>query len=209
MLRTASVVLAVALIGFCGTVSARYIQGDPVGIVPNPTPRAITASTVLSVHRLNHSYAYVSSSPLGSTDPSGLVDWRGVFGGGSYIEGGGGGVFGFQLTSECKCNQRVTITGFASALAVGFGIKAAAASGSSAEFYDYKDCPDPGIANGLFAMSSANFVFGTGPGYSKIQLGGLRSYNNLGDQNYGFDMSVGVYLGGSSVTGVKTECCSK
>jgi hypothetical protein len=56
-------------------------------------------------------------------------------------------------------------------------------------------------------MSSANFVFGTGPGYSKIQLGGLRSYYNMGDQNYGFDISIGIYLGASTVTDVKIECC--
>lgn len=209
MNKTVVTTLALGIALYSGLASARYIEGDPVGIVPNPTPRAITASDVLRLHRLNHSYVYVSNNPLRSTDPSGLVDWTGVFGGGSYVVGGGGGVFGFQLTSECKCNQRVTITGFASALSAGFGVKAAAASGSSAEFYDYRDCPDPGIANGLFAMSSANFVFGTGPGYSKIQLGGLRSYYNFGDQNYGFDMSVGIYLGASAVTGVKIECCGK
>jgi len=101
----------------------------------------------------------------------------------------------------------VTITGFASSFTAGLSLKAVSASGSGAEFYDYLDCPDPGIANGLFAMSSASVILGTGTGYQKVQLGGLRSFNSLGDQNYGFDISIGIYLGASAVTDAKVECC--
>jgi len=154
-----------------------------------------------------NTYDYAKSSPLAQVDPMGLVNWKGTFGGAAYVVGAGVGGFGFQLTSECKCGKRATITGFASSFAAGIGLKEVSASGSGAEFYDYLECPDPSIANGLFAMSSAAVVIGTGPGYSKIKLGGLRSYSNVGDQNYGFDISVGIYLGASAVTHAKVECC--
>ncbi|MGB3934512.1 MAG: Ig-like domain-containing protein [Burkholderiales bacterium] len=169
----------------------RFLQADPLGLKGGD----------LSLYVLR------KNNPLTYLDPTGLVNWKGTFGGLGYSIGGGGAVFGYQLTSECKCGQRVTITGFASGLTAGVSLKPGSVSGSGAEFYDYLDCPDPGIANGLFAMSSANLVIGTGPGYSKIQLGGLRSYNNLGDQNYGFDISIGIYLGTSAVTDAKVECC--
>jgi hypothetical protein len=70
------------------SASARFIQGDPLGIVPipgaptvpvpnAPTPRAltapvvITASDVLAFYQLNHSYGYVNANPLSLSDPTG------------------------------------------------------------------------------------------------------------------------------------------
>jgi RHS repeat-associated protein len=173
------------------TNGGRFIQADPLGLKGGD----------LSLYVLH------KNNPLTYTDPSGLVNWKGTFGGGGYAIGAGGAVFGFDLTSECKCNQRVRIIGFASSLTAGISAKAFSASGSSAEFYDYKDCPDPGIANGLFSMASAGLVIGTGPSYSRIQLGGLRSYFNFGDQAYGLDVSVGLYLGSGAVTQATVECC--
>jgi hypothetical protein len=81
MNKTTVAVLSIFLGMQCGVASARYIQGDPVGLVPlTPSPalpvptmsRAITAADVLRLQRLNHSYAYVDSSPLAAIDPSGL-----------------------------------------------------------------------------------------------------------------------------------------
>jgi hypothetical protein len=81
MNRVVATSLAIALSGYCSIASARFIQGDPVGVVPLvPSPalpaptmsRAITASDVLRFHRLNHSYAYVDSNPLAAVDPYGL-----------------------------------------------------------------------------------------------------------------------------------------
>lgn len=72
----------------CGLASARFIQADPVGVIPDPTPRPIMASDVLKYHQLNHAYAYVSGDPLRYVDPYGLLNVL-VGGGGSYVLGGG------------------------------------------------------------------------------------------------------------------------
>ena len=85
--------LVIGLVVHCGTATARFIQSDPEGLfrtpgVPQPdgvvppalhTPspmlpktRVITASEVLAMQSLNHSYAYVDGNPLSFTDPNGL-----------------------------------------------------------------------------------------------------------------------------------------
>ena len=64
----------------CGVALPRYIQGDPLGVIPfAPSPalplsasRAITAADVLRFQKPNHPYAYVDSNPLGAMDPHGL-----------------------------------------------------------------------------------------------------------------------------------------
>lgn len=151
-------------------------------------------------------YVYVDNDPMRHVDPMGLVKWHGTFAGASAADPVGGGVFYFDLVSECKCEKRVRIFGVASALTAGLSIRPYSGSGGASEFYDYKDCPDPSIANGLFSMASASWVFGTGPGYTRFRLGGLKSYDEV-DQAYGFDISIGLYLGASATIDAKIECC--
>jgi hypothetical protein len=90
MHKAVATILLLALTTCSGSVSARYVEGDPLGVIPvvpianmptSPmlTPsKAITASDVLKLRQLNHSYAYVSNSPLRWTDPSGLQQTYGL-----------------------------------------------------------------------------------------------------------------------------------
>lgn len=81
------VLAAFSMMIFSAPATARYIEGDPLGVVPIPeavsnppsamvhmitAPRAITATDVLKFRMLNHPYVYVSNSPLKYTDPLGL-----------------------------------------------------------------------------------------------------------------------------------------
>ncbi len=89
--KTFRLVLFLAFAGCCSVASARFIQPDPEGLFPTPvvaqpaaapvpvaTPspmpprvRVITASEVLAMQRLNHTYAYVDNNPLIYIDPDG------------------------------------------------------------------------------------------------------------------------------------------
>jgi hypothetical protein len=208
MNRAVATVLALGLATYCTLAAARYVQGDPIGVVPNPTSKAITAADVLRLQRLNHSYVYVRNDPLSYIDPYGLVDWKGTFGGISAIRGAGAGFFTFSLTSECKCNKRVHIEGYVSTISGGLGAKYTG-TGGSGEFYDYRDCPDAGIANGGAFIASASSVFGVGVSCTKMTVGHLYSNFSCGGPSYGFDFSAGVYVGASVVTSSREECCNK
>lgn len=72
MKRSTVVALAIGIGLHCCVAFARYIQGDPAGIVLNPTHQAITASDVLKRNQVNHLYAYANNSPLKYVDPMGL-----------------------------------------------------------------------------------------------------------------------------------------
>lgn len=89
MYNAVAIILVLVLTSWSEIISARYIEADPLGIVPVPgtpmaplpnrptpppltTPRPITAADVLRFHQLNHSYNYVGSNPLSNSDPYGL-----------------------------------------------------------------------------------------------------------------------------------------
>lgn len=64
--RAITSTLFVMLTSFGSIASARYIQGDPLGILPDGAPRPAG---------LNHVYGYVANNPLRYTDPMGLDYW--------------------------------------------------------------------------------------------------------------------------------------
>lgn len=136
----------------------------------------------------------------------GLVEWTGTMGGVAGIDIVGAGFFRYNLVSECKCNRRVRIKGYVSTLAVGFGMTFTG-SGSTASFYDYRQCPDPDVANGGAAVASASSVLGGGPSCSKTTLGNLFSKASCGGPSYGLDISAGLYFGASFVTESVVEKC--
>jgi RHS repeat-associated protein len=168
----------------------RYIESDPIGL-----------------HGGLNTFGYVRGNPLSRTDRLGLVDWSGTLGGVAGVDGAGAGFFRFDLTSECKCGRKVHIKGYASTVAVGLGAKYTG-SGSSASFHDYDSCPNAGVANGGAAIASAAAVTGGGVSCSKTTLGHLYSSGDAcGGPGYGFDVSVGIYLGSSIVTEATTVTC--
>lgn len=179
----------------------RDAYGPDIGRFPQSDPIGLKGGSLSP-------YVYVNNNPLGAIDPLGLVNWKGTFGGISLIKGAGAGFFRFDLTSECKCNKRIRIQGYVSTIAAGIGAKYTG-TGGSAEFYDYRDCPDAGIANGGVFIASAGAVFGGGVSCTKMTVGHLYSGFGCGGPTYGFDFSAGAYIGASIVTDAKEECCGK
>lgn len=130
----------------------------------------------------------------------------------------------FKLESECKCNVKYKISGFASFLTVGAGAQLRgvggfladiAGSGSKATLVDeFFDCPDRYAANGVAWAGGINVVMGVGGSLlPSLDLGRLRSWDYISGPAYGFDMSIQSslpFLGRSAVTSVeKQACCSQ
>jgi RHS repeat-associated protein len=169
----------------------RYGESDPIGLDGG----------------LN-TYAYVRSNPLFDLDLTGEVNWKGTFGGVAAVRGAGGGVFAFNLISECRCSKRIRLEGTAVVGGVGWSMRCGS-SVSNVEFYDYEDCPSETIANGLASFGTANLVVGPW-GFScsnQIVLGGLRSDSGCTREVFGLDASLAAFIGRSSAKAT-VECCT-
>jgi hypothetical protein len=153
-------------------------------------------------------FGYVGGRPLVFVDPLGKVKWSGsVTAAGAATKGIGAGFFLYKLTSECKCNKRITIKGYISTLSLGVSAKAYSGSFATQEFHDHQSCPDGSRANGGSAIISAASVFGIGFSCNKMTIGGLFSDWQCGP-GYGADVGAALYEGASLVTDVKEECCN-
>jgi RHS repeat-associated protein len=179
----------------------RYVQSDPIGLGGGI-----------------NTYAYVSNSPLGFSDPKGLVKWSGeAYGGGASVALGGS-LFWFDLKSECVNGKYAYIRVFASALMLGFGIRANG-SASGVDFDDGLTELRPDRFNGGFAVSQAGIGVGITGGYSIYKVGRNTSYLNLLDPaqkglkriepqpGIGIDASVGSGLGSAVVLSVDIKTC--
>ncbi len=154
-------------------------------------------------------FAYVNAKPLVKVDPEGLVDWSGIVVTGGIVNIAGGVVVYFDLTSECVCNKRVRIKGYATFLAAGLGAKFTGSGGSST-FYDHNACPNENAANGLAAGAAISLVTVGGASISATALGSLRStWPPISTGLLGFDVSAVVMLGASWGRGSTEQCCSK
>ncbi len=129
----------------------------------------------------------------------------------------------FDLESECKCNRKYKITGFASLLTIGAGLKFArlgmladmSGAGGQITLTDpWADCPDPTAATGFAWSSGINVVTGTGGSLlSVLDLGRLTSWGYAQGPSYGLDFSIQStipFLARSVVTDVtQMDCCSQ
>ncbi len=185
--------------------TGRYVESDPSGLSGGI-----------------NTYAYGKSNPLMFSDSTGLsVTWTGSVWGGGATAGFGGQLLHFHLVSECKCNKKYEIWGFASFLTYGGGIgwKGDAqigdmsGSGGGTTLEDpYSDCPDPGAANGPAWTSGINIVgIAGGSLLSRLRLGRLQTYDFASGPSYGLDISATATLWGQSAVWDQKEidCCGK
>jgi hypothetical protein len=145
-----------------------------------------------------------------------------VYAGGATV-GVGGQFIRFNLKSECKCNVKYEVSGFASLITIGAGaqlrgvgrfLSDAAGTGSEVTLVDEDfNCPDPDAATGFASAGGINVVLGYGGTlFPSLDLGRLRSWDYVSGPAYGFDMSIQTsvpFLARSVVTDVKrTPCCN-
>jgi RHS repeat-associated protein len=141
--------------------TGRYVQPDPLGVIPTGVPT--------STARLNHLYSYVDAAPLAHADPLGLVKWSGTV----LYRGIGPVTFDvYTLTSECRCGYkyRVGVSTKAAGLTRGW-----AWFGQTIEMEDFQSCPDPDFLAGDYLNVSFGAAGGAGVGFSFTILGGAGS----------------------------------
>jgi len=170
-----------------------------------------------------NTFGYVNSSPLQFVDPNGVVKWEGGAYAGGVVAVVGATYNLFDLTSECACGKKFSITVQAVGPSVGLGVKVAG-SYSPVSFDDGKSCPDPLGFNGVFLSASAGLTFGAIPfpypytriGFGKpgigVGVGIVRLGRNASDPFppsplVGRDASVSGTIGTSTVTSIQSKDC--
>jgi hypothetical protein len=155
------------------------------------------------------------------------VKWTGSFSGGAAIAVVGGGVYQFDLTSECVAGRQAHAKGYAFGGAAGIGLTVTGST-SASTFIDNETVPDPKVFDGTFAMVSAGIAIGSGRPTSDLtgnlvldQLGHKRPPNGVGYADIilggarakglstftGFDFSAGLTAGTSIVTWASVTDC--
>lgn len=186
MLKTKAIlsVLSVALLGYCGVASARYVQSDPIGLKGGM-----------------NTYAYVANRPLLYIDPLGLAKWTGVMNSLAYT------VYGqdeFELESECKCGYKNRIHVTAKYFSVGFS---AIATSSNIEFEDNFACPNPMAFDGPAFKVSAGLAIRYGTGFNFIVLGRATTPGHWSPHE-GLGVNADVNFGASTVGDIHSERCT-
>lgn len=152
-------------------------------------------------------FVYALSDPVDSGDPFGLIKWKGEVYSAALVSGMGGGVFWFDLKSECINGRYAYIRVKASGFGAGFGAKLTG-GGAGVSFDDGASDIYPEGFSGQFRMMGANAGIGLVGGWSWYQLGS--NFSDIGPEpspGIGFDFSIVALKGSSKVVGVEWKSC--
>lgn len=175
----------------------RYAQSDPLGLVAGI-----------------NTYAYVGGDPISSADPSGLVKWHGEMYSFSAADGIGGGIYQFDLRSDCVDGKYAYVNVYATAILGGIGVKYSG-SGSHIDLDDFSSTLDVDGLQGKFVIISGGTGFGRGPnkggivaGWSFVQLGeAYADFTAIPSPGVGYDRSAGFGAGRSYVWNREIKDC--
>jgi RHS repeat-associated protein len=162
----------------------RFISEDPIGLAGGYNP-----------------YAYVNGNPIRFSDPLGLVKWSGTvssFGLGPYGEDR------YSLESECVDGWKSNVDVEAPSYSFGGG---AGSTGSSVNFEDAFNYPNPYVFDGPYFKVSAGVAAGYGTGFNFVIMGGAASPGGW-SASEGYDLSAGVSLGQALVSSTRSSRCS-
>lgn len=224
IIKIASTVLVLTLLGYSSIASARFLSADPMGANEHvqryqDNLRRPAASAWHPPLEINP-YAVVANNPLRWVDPTGHAIWKAVQTGGQFITAGG---YHFDMTSECVNGKRVRARVLAVGPGAGFGAEISGTR-ESATFEDSLLTPDASVFDGLFLYAGAGLSIPPkqsnelgmrlagaknpphGVSASAIRLGGARAL----DAGFvrGFDFGIGFLIGSSTVLDSYTEDCT-
>lgn len=182
--------------------SGRYVESDPIGLIGGIS-----------------TYGYVGANPFKWADPKGLVKWEGkVLPGTLGIGPAAGGLFAFDLKSQCVKGKSARVLVMAKAGGFGIGWDVMPAANATAGGISLEDhLPDihPENFNGLFFTYGAGLNAGpVGYGCNAYQIGSewtpaVTGLLDCGGGGVGVDASANILLGKSKLVKVIWSDCNE
>lgn len=141
-------------------------------------------------------------------DPTGLVKWTGEMYSSAFVPGFGGGMFWFDLKSECINGKYAYIQVSAKAFGAGFGVKLSG-GGSQISFDDLNSEINPNGFEGVFRLIGANMGALLVGGWTSVQLGqNISDVSGAPSAGIGVDASIGGFRGTSKLKNVTIKPCN-